>query len=180
MKNNALVQTVSTLYSLYSNPPSRLMYSVSWICNSKFIIGGEDHILRIYDILDDNSMNLIYSIRLLDPIRKINVLKISDTLYLVSVSGGRRMFHIFELSLIQNNDLEMRLLFSNNSDSKSEFNSRFISLETILLSKDECNKTGCSHFDHISSKDYFIVFIGSSKGELVTFCFELFVKNDSK
>ncbi|KAH7647652.1 hypothetical protein FG379_001451 [Cryptosporidium bovis] len=174
---------ITTLRSLYSSPPSRLIYSLSWIDNSKFLVGGEDHILRIFDVSNCNVMNLIYSVRLLDPIRKIKVLKVTGTFSIVLICGGRRMLHIFELSTSSNNKLEMRLVFSNNVN-KFELNSRFISLDAVLISsKKELNEYNSSKSIENSEKMYkddLVVFVGSSKGELIAFNFELIIENKSK
>ncbi|KAH8741579.1 hypothetical protein FG386_002799 [Cryptosporidium ryanae] len=178
------IPVTSILHSLYSSPPSRLMYSVSWIDNSRFALGGEDHILRIYDISNCNIMNLIYSVRLLDPIRKIKVLKVTNSLNIILVSGGRRMLHIFELVFISNNKLEMRLVFSNNINNKFESNSRFISLDAVLLStKENINDNNDEKLinDNINIyKDDLVVLVGSSKGELIVFDFELTIENNSR
>lgn len=153
---------LSIAKSFGSDSPSRLTYSSAWMTNSIVILGGEDHIVRLYDVSDSSQMSLIQSIRLLDPIRKLKVLSIREDMHILMITGGRQTFHMFEIRQDKSRgDIAIKTIFSNDCDKKRN-NSRFISLDYIL--SPICpGKTAYK----------LLVLVGSSKGEILTFSFRL-------
>ncbi|CUV06242.1 unnamed protein product [Cryptosporidium hominis] len=143
------------------NPPSRLIHSSAWMNNNIVIFGGEDHIVRFYDVSNPSKMCLIHSIRLLDPIRRLKVVNIRENVQILMITGGRQMFHMFEIRKERNeSDIGIKTIFSNNNDKKQN-NCRFISLDYVIepISMGENYKL--------------IVMVGSSKGEILIFSFQL-------
>ncbi|OII75419.1 uncharacterized protein cubi_01940 [Cryptosporidium ubiquitum] len=159
-KNNSLAP-LSMTNSLNVNPPSRLTHSSAWISDRIVVLGGEDHIVRFYDVSDCSKMCLVHSIRLLDPIRRLKVGNIRENVHILIITGGRQMLHVFEIREEKSqSDIIIKTIFSNNNDKKHN-NCRFISLDYILYPIT------------IGESYKLFVIVGSSKGEILVFSFEL-------
>ncbi|KAF7458977.1 WD40-repeat-containing protein [Cryptosporidium felis] len=155
---------LSLLESLNKNPPSRMIYSSAWLSNSVVIIGGEDHIIRFYDISDTSKLIQIHSVRLLDPIRKLKVMNISEEEDLLIVCGGRQMLEIFQVKRKEiSGEMTIKRLFSNSIDKKQGSCYRFISMDSRIYEIGEEKKEKTLE-----------VFVGSSKGEIRIFSFKIF------
>ncbi|KAH8582874.1 WD repeat [Cryptosporidium sp. chipmunk genotype I] len=159
--SNSFLTPLLMKRSLNVNPPSRLIHSSAWMSNSIVVLGGEDHIVRFYDISNLSKMSLVHSIRLLDPIRRLKVLNIRENVHILMITGGRQMFHIFEIRQGESqSNIVIRAAFSNNNDKKQN-NCRLISLDYIL-------------YPISIGKSYkLFVIVGSSKGEILVFSFQL-------
>ncbi|KAK9172638.1 WD40-repeat-containing protein [Cryptosporidium meleagridis] len=158
--NNFLTPLLMTK-CLNVNPPSRLIHSSAWMNNNIVIFGGEDHIVRFYDVSNPSKMCLIHSIRLLDPIRRLRVVNIRENVQILMITGGRQMFHVFEIRKERSeSDIGIKTIFSNNNDRKQN-NCRFISLDYVI----EPISMGGNY--------RLIVMVGSSKGEILIFSFQL-------
>ncbi|KAJ1605581.1 WD repeat protein [Cryptosporidium canis] len=155
------IARLSTVASLNSNPPSRLTYSSAWLSNNMVAIGGEDHIVRFYDVSDPSRMLLIQSIRLLDPIRRLKILSIREGVHILIAIGGRQTLHMFEVRQdVSGSEITIKTLFSNNSDKKCN-NCRFISLDYLVS-------------PILPGRTYrLLTMVGSSKGEVLVFSLQL-------